>query len=85
MYDQLFTVERPDDGELENIINPKSLEVLDNAFVEPALRAAKVGESIQFERTGYFCLDPDSTPEKPVFNLTVNLKDTWAKVEKKGK
>jgi glutaminyl-tRNA synthetase len=85
MYDQLFTVERPDDGELESIINPKSLEVLENAYVEPALADAKVGDNIQFERTGYFCLDPDSTPSKPVFNLTVNLKDTWAKMEKKGK
>jgi glutaminyl-tRNA synthetase len=85
MYSQLFTVERPDDGELEGIINPKSLEVLENAKVEPALAEAKVGDKIQFERTGYFCVDPDSTPEKLVFNLTVNLKDTWAKVEKKGK
>ncbi|HMU94716.1 MAG TPA: glutamine--tRNA ligase/YqeY domain fusion protein [Anaerolineales bacterium] len=83
MYDQLFTVERPDDGELESIINPKSLDVIENAFVEPALAEVKTGENIQFERVGYFCADPDSTPEKPVFNLTVNLKDTWAKLEKK--
>ncbi|MBL0345635.1 glutamine--tRNA ligase/YqeY domain fusion protein [Candidatus Villigracilis affinis] len=83
MYDQLFNVERPDDGELESIINPKSLEILENAFVEPALADVKVGENVQFERVGYFCADPDSTPEKPVFNLTVNLKDTWAKLEKK--
>jgi glutaminyl-tRNA synthetase len=85
IYNQLFTVERPDDGELEGIINPKSLETLENAYVEPALADAKTGDNIQFERTGYFCLDPDSTPAKPVFNLTVNLKDTWAKMEKKGK
>ncbi|MBK9601863.1 MAG: glutamine--tRNA ligase/YqeY domain fusion protein [Anaerolineales bacterium] len=83
MYDQLFNVERPDDGELESIINPKSLEILENAFVEPALADVKAGENVQFERVGYFCADPDSTPEKPVFNLTVNLKDTWAKLEKK--
>jgi glutaminyl-tRNA synthetase len=85
MYNQLFTVERPDDGELEGIIKPKSLEVLENAQVEPALAEAKAGDKIQFERTGYFCVDPDSTPAKPVFNLTVNLKDTWTKLEKKGK
>ena len=83
MYDQLFNVERPDDGELESIINSKSLEILENAFVEPALADVKVGGNVQFERVGYFCADPDSTPEKPVFNLTVNLKDTWAKLEKK--
>ncbi|MBK7319864.1 glutamine--tRNA ligase/YqeY domain fusion protein [Candidatus Villigracilis affinis] len=83
MYDQLFNVERPDDGELESIINPKSLEILENAFVEPALADVKAGENVQFERVGYFCADLDSTPEKPVFNLTVNLKDTWAKLEKK--
>jgi len=53
--------------------------------VEPSLSNAKVGESIQFERTGYFCADPDSTPEKRVFNLTVNLKDSWSKTEKKSK
>jgi glutaminyl-tRNA synthetase len=85
LYNQLFTVERPDDGELEGIINPKSLEVLENAYVEPALAEAKAGDKIQFERTGYFCIDADSTPAKPVFNLTVNLKDTWTKLEKKGK
>ena len=85
MYDQLFTVERPDDGELESILNPKSLEVIESAFVEPSLANSKVGESIQFERTGYFCADPDSTPEKLVFNLTVNLKDSWSKTEKKSK
>jgi len=85
LYDQLFNVERPDDAEAENIINPKSLEVLDNAWVEPALANAKVGESIQFERTGYFCLDPDSQPGKPIFNRTVTLKDSWAKVQQKTK
>jgi glutaminyl-tRNA synthetase len=84
MYASLFTVERPDDAEAENIINPNSLEVLKDVYVEPALKEAKVGESIQFERTGYFCLDPDSQPGKPVFNLTVNLRDAWAKMQKKG-
>jgi len=85
LYNQLFTVERPDDGELESIINPDSLEVLENAQVEPSLGNAEAGEKIQFERTGYFCLDPDSTPNKPVFNRTVSLKDSWKKVQKKNK
>ncbi len=85
MYNPLFTVERPDDAEAENIINPNSLEVLVDARVEPALAETQIGDSIQFERTGYFCLDPDSRPGKPVFNLTVNLKDAWSKIEKKRK
>ena len=85
LYDQLFNVERPDDAEAEDIVNPKSLEVIENAWVEPALVNAKVGDNIQFERTGYFCLDPDSKPGKPVFNRTVTLKDSWAKIQKKGK
>jgi glutaminyl-tRNA synthetase len=85
MYDQLFTSERPDDGEIENIINPKSLEILENAYVEPALAEAKIGDKVQFERLGYFCVDLDSSPQKLVFNLTVNLKDSWSKTEKKAK
>ncbi len=85
LYEQLFTVERPDDGEeLENILNPHSLEVLKNCYVEPALAEAQAGDKIQFERTGYFCLDPDSRPGKPVFNMTVGLRDSWAKLEKKN-
>jgi glutaminyl-tRNA synthetase len=84
LYDQLFTVERPDDGEdIESILNPKSLEVLTDCFVEPSLAEAKPGDKIQFERNGYFCADLDSAPGKPVFNRTVTLKDTWAKIEKK--
>jgi glutaminyl-tRNA synthetase len=83
LYEQLFSIERPDDGELEEILNPNSLEVLENAYVEPALGEAKVGEKIQFERTGYFCLDADSQPGKPVFNRTVTLKDSWAKMQGK--
>jgi len=84
LYDQLFTVERPDEIEnLEQIINPHSLEVLTNCFVEPSLAEAKPGDRFQFERIGYFCMDPDSTPGKPVFNRTVSLKDTWAKIEQK--
>ncbi|MFO7585837.1 MAG: glutamine--tRNA ligase/YqeY domain fusion protein [Anaerolineales bacterium] len=83
LYEQLFSVERPDDGELEEILNPNSLEVLENVYVEPALAEAKVGEKIQFERTGYFCLDSDSQPGKPVFNRTVTLKDSWEKMQGK--
>ncbi len=85
LYDQLFTVEQPDDiDDLESIINPNSLEVLEACFVEPSLDTAQPGERFQFERTGYFSVDPDSTPEKLVFNRTVSLKDTWAKEQKKG-
>ncbi|MDL1910104.1 glutamine--tRNA ligase/YqeY domain fusion protein [Chloroflexi bacterium CFX6] len=85
LYEQLFTVERPDDAEAENIVNPNSLEVIENAQVEPSLANVKPGDNLQFERTGYFCPDPDSRPGKPVFNRTVTLKDSWAKIEKKTK
>ena len=81
LYDRLFTVENPDVGDdLQSIINPASLEVVTDAFVEPALDNVKAGEKIQFERTGYFCTDLDSQPGKPVFNRTVGLRDTWAKI-----
>lgn len=84
LYEQLFTVERPDEIEdLDAILNPHSLEVLTGCMVEPSLAAAHPGESFQFERVGYFCMDPDSTPGRPVFNRTVTLKDSWAKIEKK--
>jgi glutaminyl-tRNA synthetase len=84
LYDQLFKAENPDMGEdLDNIINPKSLEVLENCFIEPSLGKSKPGDKFQFERTGYFCVDPDSTPEKLVFNRTLTLKDSWAKIEQK--
>lgn len=84
LYDQLFTVERPDEIEdLERIINPHSLEVLNHCFVEPSLANANPGDRFQFERVGYFCMDADSTPGKPVFNRTISLKDTWAKIEQK--
>jgi glutaminyl-tRNA synthetase len=84
LYEQLFTVERPDDGDLDSILNPNSLEVLTDCYVEPALAKAEKSDRIQFERTGYFCLDLDSAPEKLVFNRTVTLKDSWAKEQKKG-
>jgi len=86
MYDRLFTREDPEEGEEGFLacLNPKSLEVL-AGYVEPLLSKAEVGSRFQFERLGYFCVDKDSTAEKPAFNLTVNLKDTWAKMEKKAK
>ena len=64
-------------------LNPNSLEVIPHAKLEPSLASAKAGDRFQFERLGYFCADPDSQPSAPVFNRTVALKDTWAKVEKK--
>jgi glutaminyl-tRNA synthetase len=86
LYDQLFTVEQPDVGEdLEGILNRNSLETLPDARVEPALGEARPGDKFQFERTGYFCADPDGAPGKPVFNRTVSLRDTWAKIEKESR
>ena len=85
LYDRLFLVPNPlDMAEGENFkdtLNPKSLEVLASCKVEPGLIDAKPGDRFQFERQGYLCVDPDSTPDKLVFNLTVPLKDTWAKIE----
>jgi glutaminyl-tRNA synthetase len=88
LYDKLFAKENPGDVEdgqnwLDNL-NPNSLEVVQGAKVEPSLRGAAVGTRLQFERLGYFCVDPDSTVDTPVFNRTVALRDTWAKIEKKS-
>jgi glutaminyl-tRNA synthetase len=81
LYDRLFTVPEPDaSGDFKSFINPHSLEVV-TARCEPALRQASPEERYQFERLGYFALDPDSTPEKQVWNRTITLKDTWAKME----
>ncbi len=85
IYDHLFT--RPDPGAEDDIVtdlNPDSLTVLQDCRVEPSLSDARPGAPIQFERQGYFCLDPDSTPDRPVFNRTVALRDTWAKLQAKG-
>ncbi len=87
IYENLFSKENP--GQVEEgqdftaNLNPKSLEVITDAKLEPSLVNAAAGSRYQFERLGYFCVDPDSTPGKLVFNRTVALKDTWAKVEKK--
>ncbi|HHX45503.1 MAG TPA: glutamine--tRNA ligase/YqeY domain fusion protein [Chloroflexi bacterium] len=84
LYDRLYTVPDPLDreGDFKDYLNPHSLEVLTDARVEPGLADAPVGARYQFERQGYFCVDPDSTPERRVFNLTVPLRDTWAKIER---
>jgi glutaminyl-tRNA synthetase len=85
LYDRLFNSENP--GESEDYhadLNPRSLEVLTNCWIEPSVAAAPAGTRYQFERLGYFSVDPDSTPGRLVFNRTVSLKDTWAKIEKRG-
>jgi glutaminyl-tRNA synthetase len=87
VYDKLFTKEDPTQvepgQEFTANLNPNSLEVIPNAKLEPSLANAPIESRYQFERLGYFCVDPDSKPSHPVFNRTVALKDTWAKVEKK--
>jgi glutaminyl-tRNA synthetase len=89
LYDHLFT--KPDPGDVEegqdfkSCINPGSLTTLDSCRVEPSLAEAAIGGRYQFERHGYFCVDPDSAPGKLVFNRTVSLRDTWAKIEKAQK
>lgn len=86
MYDRLFTVEDPTAGEqdFKEYINPNSLQVIENAYIEPMLGKAQEGDSFQFLRKGYFAVDRDSTEQKKVFNLTVGLKDSWAKEQKKA-
>jgi glutaminyl-tRNA synthetase len=86
LYDNLFTVENPNvvpEGQDFTVnLNPNSLEIVTGAKLEPSLRGAAAGSRYQFERLGYFAVDPDSTPDKLVFNRTVALRDTWAKIEK---
>ena len=81
LYDHLFTVEDPNEGDIMDNVNPNSLEILTDARVEVNLADVEVGEKFQFERQGYFCVDPDSTPERLVFNRPVSLRDTWSKVK----
>ncbi len=85
LYDRLFTEAEPDaDGrDYKTVLNPKSLEVI-TAKLEPSLKAADPAARYQFERLAYFCLDKDSTPEQPVFNRTLTLKDAWAKEAQRG-
>jgi ActR/RegA family two-component response regulator len=73
----------PKSGDYLDSLNPRSLSVVTAAFVEPALAAAAPGTRVQFERIGYFCADTDSTPERPVWNRTVTLRDSWAKIASK--
>ncbi len=89
LYDNLFTKENPNEVEegqdFTANLNPSSLEVLSGCKVEPSLREAPIGSRYQFERIGYFCVDTDSAPGRLVFNRTVGLRDTWSKIEQRGK
>jgi len=85
IYDRLFTHENPDgdkDVDFKEYINPDSLQVI-TGYLEPSLKSAEAGERVQFQRLGYFCVDKDTNAEQIVFNKTVGLRDTWAKVESK--
>jgi glutaminyl-tRNA synthetase len=87
LYDRLFTVEDPSgdrDVDFTQHLNPASLEVIAGAKLEPSLAACEPGARLQFERLGYFCADLDSTPSRPVWNRTITLRDTWAKIAAKG-
>jgi len=86
LYDRLFNSEEPGEDGRDPLsdLNPRSLEVLTGAKIEPSLASAPVGARFQFERNGYFSVDPDSRDGRPVFNRTVTLKDTWAKIEKRS-
>jgi glutaminyl-tRNA synthetase len=87
LYETLFTVPNPDvvpEGkDFTDTLNPRSLEVVHPAYLEPSVKSAQAGDRYQFERLGYFSVDPDTTPSRPVFNRIVTLQDTWAKIEKK--
>ncbi|MCO5240418.1 MAG: glutamine--tRNA ligase/YqeY domain fusion protein [Chitinophagaceae bacterium] len=85
LYDRLFTVENPtgEEGDFTRYINPNSLQIIKEAYIENSLKEAKEGNKYQFIRKGYFTPDKDSTPEHPVFNRTVTLKDTWVKESRK--
>lgn len=86
LYDRLFTAENPGTGDTDFLdqLNPHSLQVLSGCRLEPGLASAKPGDAFQFERQGYFTVDQDSTPDALVFNRTVTLRDTWAKIAGKG-
>ena len=88
LYDRLFSVEDPEnvpEGKtFVDYINPHSLEVLHGCQAEPSLAGVVPGTRVQFERLGYFCVDPDSAPGALVFNRTVSLRDTWARVSQKS-
>ena len=85
LYDRLFKSENPaaEEGDFKDHINPDSLQIIEQAYIEPSLKKATLNDRYQFIRKGYFCLDPDSTENHLVFNRTVTLKDAWAKEVKK--
>jgi glutaminyl-tRNA synthetase len=83
VYDRLFTHENPDgdkEVDFKAYLNPNSLQVI-KGYIEPSVKDASEGSQFQFQRLGYFCVDQDSTPENLVFNKTVGLRDTWAKLQ----
>ncbi len=85
LYENLFTVPNPGaEEDFTACLNPNSLEVLTDSFVEPSLKGAPLESKYQFERLGYFCVDPDSTADRLVFNRTVTLRDTWAKIQQQA-
>ena len=84
IYEHLFSTEDPDEaGDFLGNLNPSSVEVLGDCKLEPSLSAASAGDHFQFERLGYFCIDPDSSPEKKVVNRTVSLRDSWSRIQKR--
>jgi len=89
LYDHLFSVENPSDlpegGDFKDNLDPASIKVLTGCKLEPSITGASPGQGFQFERNGYFCVDPDSTSQHVVFNRTLTLKDAWAKMQKKKK
>ncbi|HHH42958.1 MAG TPA: glutamine--tRNA ligase/YqeY domain fusion protein [Gammaproteobacteria bacterium] len=88
LYDRLFSHPNPDSakegGEFTDYLNPESLLTLTRCRLEPSLADARSGEQIQFEREGYFCVDPDHRHDRPIFNRTVTLRDSWARIEQKN-
>ena len=84
IYDRLFNVENPsaDDRDFRELLNPDSLTVISDCYVEDYAAAMKPGDYLQFQRIGYFMADLDSTEDRPVYNKTVGLKDTWSKINK---
>ena len=86
LYDRLFTAENVDaaEGDFKDHINPDSLQIIQTAYAEPAMKECTIDDRYQFIRKGYFCLDKDSNTDKLIFNRTVTLKDAWAKEVKKN-
>ena len=85
LYENLFSVRDPSkESNILEHLNPNSLEIIGHCKIEPELAASKLGEAVQFERLGYFCVDNDTCDSLPVFNRTIPLRDSWAKVQNKG-